>query len=138
MIEDNTELIFDMEPVNKDVQEKSVLNSLEEEEKEDELDELYRALGVYFYERQKANPPEDIKWVFDEIEKLSEPEEKKCPHCGTVADDDALYCVSCGTPLFQQESSGAIEPEVKENLCPYCGNILSEGALFCGNCGAKL
>lgn len=49
-----------------------------------------------------------------------------CPNCFAPIDDDAKFCVYCGTK-FENKS-----------CCSQCGNIIVPGTKFCTCCGAKL
>lgn len=51
---------------------------------------------------------------------------KQCPHCTAPIDDDAEFCVYCGSKIE------------KTPCCPNCGNAIEPGTKFCTNCGAKL
>ncbi|MCI7145925.1 MAG: zinc ribbon domain-containing protein [Clostridiales bacterium] len=108
------------------------MNAIDIEVKKD-LDELYRELGAAYYEMSRECPPEELRAIFEEIDRLTEPQERRCPYCGTVADEDAMFCINCGKML-------GIEGANREtsNKCPNCGNTLSEGASFCGMCGSKI
>lgn len=52
---------------------------------------------------------------------------KICIKCGTVLEDDALFCSECGT-----------KQEPVEKKCPNCGAVIKEGAKFCMNCGVPV
>ena len=52
---------------------------------------------------------------------------KQCTNCGTVLDDDALFCSECGTK----------QPQI-EKKCHNCGATLKEGAKFCMICGTPV
>ena len=52
---------------------------------------------------------------------------KKCHNCGTMLDDDALFCAECGTKQKPQEKK-----------CPHCGAAVKEGDKFCMNCGTPV
>lgn len=51
----------------------------------------------------------------------------KCPVCGKVNEENAVFCSECGNRL--------IKPKMK---CPKCGAEVSEGSKFCCSCGAPL
>lgn len=51
-----------------------------------------------------------------------------CKHCGTLLDDDALFCTSCGTMV-------EIIPKHK---CPSCGTELDNDSVFCTGCGTRI
>lgn len=52
---------------------------------------------------------------------------KQCTNCGTVLEDDALFCSECGT------KQGPLQKK-----CPNCGADIKEGAKFCMSCGAPV
>ena len=52
---------------------------------------------------------------------------KICLKCGTVLEDDALFCSECGT-----------KQEPMEKKCPNCGGVIIDGAKFCMNCGTPV
>jgi class 3 adenylate cyclase len=49
---------------------------------------------------------------------------KPCPTCGTANEDEARFCVSCGSSLVP--------------ACPVCGAAVPAGARFCPACGSEL
>ena len=52
---------------------------------------------------------------------------KKCTHCGTILDDEAMFCSECGTKQAPVEKK-----------CTNCGAVLMEGAKFCMYCGTPV
>jgi len=52
---------------------------------------------------------------------------KKCIKCGTMLEDDALFCSECGE-----------KQKPVEKKCQKCGTVLIEGAKFCMNCGTPV
>lgn len=56
-----------------------------------------------------------------------------CPNCGRPAEDDAMFCSSCGTAI---PAPKAVEQNVV--FCPNCGEKLPAGSAFCPNCGAAI
>lgn len=52
---------------------------------------------------------------------------KKCTNCGTILDDDALFCSECGT-----------RQEPADKKCKNCGAVMPAGAKFCMNCGTPV
>ena len=52
---------------------------------------------------------------------------KHCIHCGTVLEDEALFCSECGA-----------KQEPAERKCSQCGAVLKEGARFCMHCGTPV
>lgn len=59
-----------------------------------------------------------------------EPEEMKCPHCGSPLNPNSKFCNQCGKPIEQNET--------EKITCPVCGESLSENSKFCNYCGTKL
>lgn len=55
---------------------------------------------------------------------VKESDNKVCPSCGELNDNDASFCKKCGASLNKQ--------------CPYCGEKLDADAVFCDKCGKKL
>lgn len=69
----------------------------------------------------------------------------KCPCCGRVNAETAMFCTSCGTKKQAEQPAPAAKaaPAVKKeapagNKCPVCGRVCPDGALFCTGCGSKL
>ena len=78
---------------------------------------------------------------------------KKCSNCGSLLEEDAAFCTSCGTPVPKENT--AVEPnveeekveeisedkecqtkeEVQKKTCIKCGTEIEEGDAFCLNCG---
>lgn len=52
---------------------------------------------------------------------------KKCNFCGTLIEDDSLFCSYCGKKIEQ-----------KAKTCPRCGAELEDESIFCSKCGLKL
>ena len=48
----------------------------------------------------------------------------RCPECNTDTQDNAAYCLHCGSSL--------------PSVCPRCGRELQPGAQFCDRCDARL
>lgn len=51
---------------------------------------------------------------------------KQCPNCTAPIDDNAEYCVYCGSKIE------------KAPCCPVCGSVIDPASKFCTSCGAKL
>ena len=51
----------------------------------------------------------------------------KCVNCGASLDDDAMFCVVCGTK---------VQPAGPQ--CPHCGAPIDEDSVFCTSCGGKV
>ena len=78
---------------------------------------------------------------------------KKCSNCGSLLEEDAAFCTSCGTPVPKENT--VVEPnveeekveeipedkvcqtkeEVQKKICIKCGAEIEEGDAFCLNCG---
>ena len=53
--------------------------------------------------------------------------------CGSVNEQEARFCISCGKPLIKPE-----EREENARTCPSCGKVVEQGARFCCGCGKTL
>lgn len=51
---------------------------------------------------------------------------RNCPNCSAQIDDNAKFCVYCGTKFENKP------------CCPNCGSAIASGTKFCTCCGAKL
>lgn len=51
-----------------------------------------------------------------------------CRNCGTLLEDDQMFCPRCGTP----------KDAVENKVCKKCGADLQEGQAFCVKCGQKV
>lgn len=51
-----------------------------------------------------------------------------CKNCGSMIDDDALFCAECGTHVEKSNNESTA-------ICPNCGNKLDNDAEFCNSCG---
>lgn len=79
--------------------------------KEDELRQKFEALGRKYYQRKKAEMPEedaadfeDIEMTIHQINDLNEEimevkGAKSCPNCGAKVADSASFCSNCGAKL---------------------------------------
>ncbi|HDZ12188.1 MAG TPA: zinc ribbon domain-containing protein [Bacteroidetes bacterium] len=56
----------------------------------------------------------------------------KCPKCGTLNDENAKFCVGCGSSL---RPAGANNKVV---YCTKCGQENSDTSFYCSKCGSKL
>ena len=52
---------------------------------------------------------------------------RKCVNCGASLDDDAMFCVVCGT---KAQPAGL--------QCPHCGATIDDDSVFCTACGGKV
>ena len=50
---------------------------------------------------------------------------KKCLFCGTLLEEDSIFCSYCGKKIEFQ-------------TCPHCGTKLEDDSVFCSNCGMRL
>lgn len=76
--------------------------------------------------RQAAGMLEDKERLEkEEREKLAA---RTCYICGTVNEEGAKFCESCGSKLG----------EPPREYCKACGTMNPAGMKFCGECGAKL
>lgn len=54
-----------------------------------------------------------------------------CKNCGSMIDDDALFCAECGTHVEKGDSQFTA-------VCPNYGNKMDNDAEFCDNCGKNV
>lgn len=54
-----------------------------------------------------------------------------CKNCGNNLDDNAKFCVNCGTPV-------TVEPQASTQFCTNCGAKLEPGVKFCTECGTAV
>lgn len=52
---------------------------------------------------------------------------KQCTNCGSLLDNDAVFCTECGTKLGPQKKT-----------CPSCGAEIDDDSLFCSACGQRV
>jgi len=74
----------------------------------------------------------------------------KCQNCGSIVQDDAVFCDQCGARLADQPAADTqatvaptLAPEVAGtpgtgSICPACGTENMPGEMFCSNCGTPL
>lgn len=59
----------------------------------------------------------------------------KCPHCGKLLPDYAVFCGKCGKAITIKKAPKQPLPEPQAVTCPNCGSPLPDNAAFCTNCG---
>jgi predicted RNA-binding Zn-ribbon protein involved in translation (DUF1610 family) len=57
-----------------------------------------------------------------------------CPHCGTLNQPSAKFCISCGAELHPPQA----EAKTESLVCPKCGAENKSENKFCHTCGAAL
>ena len=73
----------------------------------------------------------------------------QCPSCGTINDEEATFCASCGALLHNNicpQCGSEIDPEadyceschryIRNNICSFCGATLEEYEAYCHECGS--
>ncbi|MBQ8971644.1 MAG: zinc ribbon domain-containing protein [Clostridia bacterium] len=114
---------------------------------EAELDVAYARLGRVCYEKmtgKRESVPEDaVTAVREALEKLSrlsadsasEAARRKCPFCGSIQEEHARYCSSCGKPLQDEAAQAYLETRDSVEYCLECGAAREDGATCCAVCG---
>ena len=83
------------------------------------------------YCRQIRCREEDVNALSERIHAIEN--QPRCPVCGAVREENALFCSKCGTRL----SGDAPEaPAVTKFWCK-CGQSIPTEALFCPYCGGR-
>ena len=72
-----------------------------------------------------------------------------CPSCGTMNDEEAMFCASCGRPLRMgvcPNCGSEIDPDadfcevchhyIKSDTCSFCGARMTEMEVYCHECGS--
>lgn len=59
-----------------------------------------------------------------------------CPACGSEADGDDLFCVTCGAFISEKAADEAGKKEASELACDDCGLVVATGELICPACGS--
>lgn len=73
---------------------------------------------------------EERKLPPEPIEPVARVPESRCPSCGALVDEDAVFCPECGASLTPAPAA------VRQ--CPNCHAPVEEGAMFCTECGTRL
>src|SRR5262245_26307444 len=65
-----------------------------------------------------------------------------CTKCGTKSDEEARFCISCGSVLYTI-AEGRVEAKVKidasrRRLCPFCRQSVDPKASRCPHCSAEI
>jgi len=112
-----------------------------------ELGELYKKLGMVYYQQKRNNKPVDenelgelITSINETLAAIEDSENRinelrktiKCPTCGTENKKEAKFCMNCGTKLENPEKEAQ-----KTERCPVCGADVSNHAKYCIACGCK-
>jgi len=112
-----------------------------------ELEKSYTELGRAYYESLSGGEVpqalvDRVKSCLNELETLTAMRDRsaraaRCPNCGTMQDEDARFCSSCGRrmpeeapPMPKEE-----EPETEAEYCADCGAMRRGDTQFCPVCG---
>ena len=80
----------------------------------------------------------------------AEHDQKMCPVCGNLQKADLAFCVSCGSPMddeqgdmqqnnmFGGNDDNSFSQGGNTKVCPECGNVQSGDFAFCTVCGAEM
>lgn len=79
----------------------------------------------------------EIEEVFETLEETAfETANKICSNCGTELEEDAVFCIKCGTKVNATPS--VAEQGYAKRICPNCGFEAEEYSVFCVKCGTKI
>ena len=120
-----------------------ISSDIKEEERNQE--ELYRQIGLFFYNNYAETAEGQLK---DFCQKINQSKEQgilkqkrlsilkgmiHCPSCGAEIDFESVFCNVCGSRIQ------VIPTETKEeNICPNCGKVINPNNTFCTGCGMKI
>lgn len=62
----------------------------------------------------------------------------RCPNCGNMEPEGAVFCTACGTKMDSTGLSNAETIGEKKMYCPNCGNEVTANDRFCYICGYAL
>lgn len=122
-----------------------ISNEIKEEEKSQE--ELYKQIGIYFYEECSPNAEGQLKELCQKIDEskervLSKQKELNvlrgminCPNCGAEVSSDSAFCNACGTRMKTEKVPDKAK---QEKRCSSCGAPIEDGFAFCTSCGHKI
>ena len=100
---------------------------------EKEITEVYKQLGIAYYNANKENPEGDLgEFVKTINEKFASIEEVKAEIEKKKAEIAAVQLTSSN-----EETAAPAQQPATGKVCPNCGNPVSD-ELFCGKCGTKL
>lgn len=100
-------------------------------------------LTVNFEMLRDSEAEESIRILLSEIEEsrssMNELEEQLealeklmfCPKCGSIVEEDELFCASCGERLLREAT------DMPEDVCPQCGKPKKGDGGFCVYCGYR-
>lgn len=105
-----------------------------------EQNNFYTQLGKKVYEDEKTVEQSKYREFIEEIKKLQslidaetlKEQGRKCPKCGALLSEGAIFCSGCGEKVEE------IQESVSVKCCPQCGVPIKEGAKFCVKCGKRL
>jgi len=129
----------------KDLTDIARFNSMISDERK-KKDELFLLIGKAYFENHQEDIPGPLKEMCANIrecdEKISGYQEeikklkgaKICSNCGASNPSASMFCVSCGTPMNQQDETGA----TPQRFCTSCSTAIQDGAIFCLSCGDKV
>lgn len=62
---------------------------------------------------------------------------KKCMKCGTILEDDDIFCHECGTKqeIGEVEAQIGVPQEPEGKKCVHCGETIEVDSMFCPFCG---
>ncbi|MGL4338376.1 MAG: hypothetical protein ACRCST_15945 [Turicibacter sp.] len=102
----------------RDISEMSKLN-IDIAVEEDTINELYRNIGMKYYQQMCKNPSKEYEDLFLELEqsqtKIETYSEKitlikgfrLCPQCGSQINAKAIFCSTCGLNIMQWKSENS-------------------------------
>lgn len=122
-----------------------ISNEIKEEEKNQE--ELYKQIGIYFYENCSSDAEGQLKELCQKIDEGKERvllKQKQlnvlrgminCPNCGAEVSSDSVFCNACGSRMKVEKVPDKAK---QEKRCSNCGAPIEDGFAFCTSCGHKI
>lgn len=97
-----------------------------------EIQKTYEKLGAFVYKFRKSGDENNelvaicVAEIDELLAKLSDIAEKineikaamRCPECGSVNDDESLYCAKCGAKMSAEEPAAPAEEPAKPSVDP--------------------